>query len=262
MGGVPEGDTLVQAQNVLRPALVGRPVVEVVVRPYRYPAPRVGTRITEVEARGKYLLIHFEGGTTLHSHLLMTGAWHLYPTGGRWRDVPGAMRAKVVVADHEAVLFRTPVARLWPRGLGTERPWELIGPDLCRPPVDYDEILRRLDAVVQATPIGEVLLEQRVAAGIGNVYKSEVLWAQRLDPFRPLASLDADERLAVYETASRLLVSNLDRPRRVTYRRGLAVYGKRGRGCPVCHTRLSVAEQGPPELRRTTTWCPRCQPRG
>jgi endonuclease-8 len=257
---VPEGDTLVKTERRLAPALVGRPVEEVVVRRNRHPLPPPGTLVESVEARGKHLLIGFAGGTVLQSHLLMTGAWLLHGRGERWRDVPGAMRAVVATADHAAVLFRTPVARLWPAGLGGERPWERLGPDLCRPPVDLDEVLRRIDGVDPALPVGEVLLDQHVAAGIGNVYKSETLWACGVNPFTPVGDLDEATRRRLFGTASELLVANLDRPRRVTYRRGTAVYGRYGQGCPHCHSALRVAEQGPAGMRRTTTWCPRCQP--
>ena len=257
---MPEGDTLVKTERRLAPALEGRPVEEVVVRRNRHPLPRPGTLVESVEARGKHLLITFEGGSVLQSHLLMTGAWILHRRGERWRDVPGAMRAVVATADHEAVLFRTPVARFWPARLAGERPWERLGPDLCRPPVDLDEVLRRLDALDPTVAAGEVLMDQHVAAGVGNVYKSETLWACGVNPFTPIGDLDKTARRHLFETASALLVANLERSRRATYGRGVAVYGRHGQGCPRCHAALRIAEQGPAEMRRTTTWCPRCQP--
>jgi endonuclease-8 len=256
---VPEGDTLVNLANRLRPALAGRELVAIQVRRTRYPLPAPGTRIDAVEAAGKHLLITFADGNVLQSHLRMTGSWHLYRSGERWRDEPGAMRARVAVEDHEAVLFRAPTARLWPARLPGERPWERLGPDLCRPPVDLDAVLARARAGDPSREIGDVLLDQHVAAGIGNVYKSEALFAERIHPQTAVSALDDDALRSLYATASHQLVANIGRWERRTHRRGLAVYGKARQGCPDCHTAIRTTRQG--DLERLTYWCPRCQAR-
>jgi endonuclease-8 len=254
---MPEGDTLVNLANRLRPALAGRELVAMQVRRNRYPLPRPGTRIDAVEAAGKHLLITFGDGNVLQSHLQMTGSWHLYEVGERWRDEPGAMRARVAVDGHEAVLFRAPTVRLWPPRLPGDRPWQLLGPDLCRPPVDLDAVVARARAGDPGREVGDVLLDQHVAAGIGNVYKSEALFAEGIHPQTAVGALDDDELRALYATASRQLVANIGRAERRTHPRGLAVYGKLRQGCPDCHTAIRVTRQG--DLERLTYWCPRCQ---
>jgi endonuclease-8 len=168
------------------------------------------------------------------------------------------MRARVAVEGHEAVLFRAPTVRLWPARLPGERPWQRLGPDLCRPPVDLDEVLARARAGDPGREIADVLLDQHVAAGIGNVYKSEALFAERIDPRTAVGALDDDAVRALYATASRQLVANIGRSERRTHRRGLAVYGRVRQGCPDCHTAIRITRQG--DLERLTYWCPRCQP--
>jgi endonuclease VIII len=256
---VPEGDTLVMTARRLRPALAGKPLVALTVRANRYPLPPAGSDVESVEARGKHLLVTFSDGTVLQSHLGMTGNWHLYRRGQRWRDEPGAARATIVVPQHEAVLFRAPTARLWPARLPGARPWEDLGPDLCRPPVDLDAIERRVDALPADTEAGEMLLHQQVAAGIGNVYKSETLFACGVHPFDPVSDLDGATVRRLYATASALLVANLGPGRRRTHGSGLAVYGRGGRDCPRCHATILSTRRG--ELGRVSYWCPRCQPR-
>lgn len=255
---MPEGDTLATTAAELRPALVGHPVTTIVVARNRWPLPALGTTVESVEAAGKHLLITFGDGNVLQSHLQMTGAWHVYRTGQRWRDERGAMRARVAVADHEAVLFRAPTVRLWPPRLAGERPWHRLGPDLCRPPLDLDEIVRRARSGPGDREIADVLLDQHIAAGIGNVYKSEALHRAGVHPRTPVASLDDAELGGLYETASAQMVANIGRWKRRTHPRGLAVYGRSRQGCRTCHAPIRTTRQG--ELDRVTYWCPRCQP--
>jgi endonuclease-8 len=136
-----------------------------------------------------------------------------------------------------------------------------LGPDLCRPDVDIDEAVRRLGAIDPATEIAVALLDQRVAAGVGNVYKSEVCFACALDPRTPVGALDEPTRHRLFETASSQLRSNLDGPRRTTFPGGapgaLAVYGRAGRSCRRCGDRVRRIRQGP--TPRSTYYCPTCQ---
>ena len=241
--------------------LEGRPVEEVVVRRNRHPLPRPGTLVESVEARGKHLLITFEGGSVLQSHLLMTGAWILHRRGERWRDVPGAMRAVVATADHEAVLF---LARPW-RGSG--RPGSPgSGRGSGSGPICAVLRWNSTRCCAGSTPsnptvaAGEVLTDQHVCGRR----------RQRLQERDPLGlrgePVHADRRPRQDGTAPPLrdrLGATRRQPRavrRATYGRGVAVYGRHGQGCPRCHAALRIAEQGPAEMRRTTTWCPRCQP--
>jgi endonuclease-8 len=134
-----------------------------------------------------------------------------------------------------------------------------LGPDLCVPGADVDECLARMDRLgLGDVPLADVLLDQRVANGVGNVYKSEVCWACRIDPATPLRLVDADLRRRLIETSARLLQANLGAGPRTTVAGGLAVYGKRGRPCRRCGTPIRSTRQG--DQARVTYWCPTCQP--
>ncbi len=162
-----------------------------------------------------------------------------------------------------AVCFAAPIVELRrehdPRDRGTRaaRMLERLGPDLCEAGVDLDAVLDRLALLDPETELAAALLDQRVAAGIGNVFKSEVCWAERVSPFVTLGALDPPTRRRLYATAQRQLTSNLATARRTTYGTGLAVYGRAGRRCPRCHdTIVSRRDRN----GRSTYWCATCQP--
>ncbi|MFB3738641.1 MAG: Fpg/Nei family DNA glycosylase [Candidatus Velamenicoccus archaeovorus] len=260
---MPEGDTITRTARTLDRALAGRRVVRFelprAASPPGWPAPR--THVLGVEARGKHLLIRFEDGTVLHSHMGMTGSWHVYRPGERWRMPATAVRALVEVEGAVGVCFRAPVVELLDdAGIRRHRQLAALGPDLCAAVPDLDGAVERLARLVPpSTQIGVALLDQRVAAGIGNVYKSEVLFACRVDPFATVADLGTDARRALFATASRMLRANLDgRTPRRTVPEGLAVYRRTGRACRRCGTAVRSRAQG--EAARTTYWCPTCQP--
>lgn len=255
---VPEGDTIHRLAGRLAPALTGSVARRLHV--HRTPPSRIPAEPTveRVWAVGKHLLVRFDTGHLLDSHLLMNGSWDLYPRSGRWRQSRGAMRALIETDDVEAVLFSTPKVRLLHPRDPAPRPWDQLGPDLCLPDVDLDTGVERARWLPAETEIAEVLLDQRPACGIGNVYKSEVLWAERVHPTTALGAIDDELLRRLYATASRLLRANLDRSRRVTFGRGLAVYGRDRAVCPRCSTPVRVSRQG--GLDRVTYWCPTCQP--
>lgn len=246
---MPEGDTIHRAARALHHALAGRRLV-------RFEAPRLrhrpfpeGTHVDGVEARGKHCLIRFDDGRTLRTHMQMTGSWHLYRPGERWRRSPGAMRALVEVPEWVAVCFAAPVVEL-----EDEPRVEHLGPDLLRPDADLDVALERLRALSPpGRPIGEVLLDQRVAAGIGNIWKNEACFTCGVDPWTPVGELDDDRCRRLLETAARQLRASLEHARSVP-----AVYGRRDQPCPRCGTTIRWAPQG--DHRRGTYWCPTCQP--
>ena len=267
---MPEGDTLHRTANRLRPALAGATLV-------RFEAPRLlgdrptpGVLIDGVEAVGKHLLIHFDDGLTLRTHLGMPGSWHLHRSGERWRKPQHLVRALVEVPGWVAVCFSAPQVQTYRRdhpggALGTDLdPIGHLGPDLCTPQPDLDEALRRMaEACDPGTEIAVVLLDQRIASGIGNVYKSEVLHRLRVDPFVPLGEVPEDVRRRLLNAANRLLLANLSTTRRTTVAGppgSLAVYGRARRPCRVCGTPVRMVRQG--EQARSTYWCPRCQPPG
>ncbi len=290
---MPEGDTIFRAARALDRILTGRRVVrfELRARPGGPAAaarpPRPGELVTSVEARGKHLLIAFDGGTTLHTHMQMTGSWHAYRPGEPWKKKPGAARVVVEVAEPAepdvvvavAVCFSAPVVELVGAPAAHPR-LAALGPDLCRRDADLTEAAARLGRLPGGTEIGVALLDQRVACGVGNVYKSETLFACGVDPFVPVGALDAGMRRRLLETAARQLQANLDGggPRTTVATvggataggagAGLAVYGRAGRPCRRCGARILSRRQGDPAQTtyglttygRTTYWCPRCQP--
>jgi endonuclease-8 len=256
---VPEGDTIHRAAATLGAALEGRELTGFEAPAFpRGRHPREGERIDRVWARGKHLLIEFDGGLTLHTHLRMTGSWHLL---GNERGRRRSRRTQVVTVragEVEAACFSAPIVELLGADELRRHPvLSLLGPDLCLADADLDEVLRRLERLDPSTEIGVALLDQTVAAGVGNVYRSEVAWACLVDPCRPLRSVDLATRRNLYSTAGRLLRMNLTTTRRTTYRGGLAVYGLAGRACPRCSDTIAHRRLG--EHARSVWWCPGCQ---
>jgi endonuclease-8 len=261
---VPEGDTVHRWAARLHERFAGRALRRVEIRrdPRGVRPPAAGARVTTVEAQGKHLLVHFDDGATLHTHMQVQGIWHLYEPGARWRRPSHAARVVLELEDGTtAVCFDAPVVELRrATGVATraERALDRLGPDLCGEDADLDGVLARLRQVPAETPLGDALLDQRVGAGIGNVFKSEICWARRLHPSTPIGALTEADRRAIYETAHQQLLANLGGGRRVTYRGGLAVYGKARRPCPRCRAAIRRAWTG--DDARVTYWCPQCQP--
>lgn len=253
---MPEGDTIHRAANRLREALAGRQLVSFRATKLQGVRPRPDAVIDDVEARGKHLLIRFTDGLVLQTHMMMTGAWHVYAPGERWRRPEHVARVVIDVGDAVAVCFQAPVIRTY-MDAADSSPVDHLGPDLCDPNADLDEALRRLDRYDPRAEIACVLVDQRVAAGIGNVYKSEVLFAARIDPTTPLGQLDRAARRALLTIAAGQLQANIDRAARATHPLGYAVYGRYRKPCRVCETPIRWRRQGDPP--RTTYWCPKCQ---
>lgn len=266
---MPEGDTIHRAANRLRPALAGQALVRFEAPRLAGDRPKPGTVIDDVQAVGKHLLVHFEGGLTLQTHMRMTGSWHLYRTQERWRKPAHLVRALVEVPDWVAVCFAAPVVRTYRRdhpggALGTGiDPVAHLGPDLCLADADLDGCLDRMATLVdQRDEIGAVLMDQRIACGVGNVYKSEVLFACGVDPFRSVADLPIDMRRTLLASAHRLLRANLGIGPRTTIDPGrrsgqVAVYGRQRQPCRRCGTPIRMRRQG--DQARSTYWCPTCQ---
>ena len=269
---MPEGDTLLRTADGLRPHLVGRDVTAAHVQGPG-PVPQiqriVGQRIDAVEAHGKNLLIRFDGGLELRTHLRMRGSWHRYRPGEAWRRPPGRARLVLEVPGSVAVCFDAPVVELFEQRAAALHPaLSRLGPDLLAPDFEAAEAHRRLRADERAgLDIAVALLDQRALAGIGNVYKNEVLWIERVSPFATVRELDDPTLERLVATARRLMLANVDPrrgPERVTTAgdRGatgpLYVYGRAGRPCRRCRTAIRVTRQGT-DLPRSTYWCPTCQ---
>ncbi|HWB36417.1 MAG TPA: DNA-formamidopyrimidine glycosylase family protein [Rugosimonospora sp.] len=258
---MPEGDTVWNTARLLDP-LVGQVLERSDFRVPKLATTELrGATVLESGCRGKHLLLRMERTGrhwTLHSHLRMDGAWRAYRPGQRWTGGPAHLvRAALYAPRLVAVGYHLHDLALVP----TDREAELVGhlgPDLLGPDWDAAEAVRRLAADGGRT-IGEALLDQRNLAGIGNVYKAEVLFLRGLSPWRPVSAVG--DLTAVVELAHRLLVANKGRWDQVTtgsLRRGEThwVYGRRGQPCRRCGTLVRQLDQG----ERVTYWCPACQP--
>lgn len=261
---MPEGDTLFQAATRLRAALAGSTLRRVsgshrdVVR---HGGRLAGSRVTGVESAGKHLLIDFDNGWALRTHLGMPGSWHLYRPDERWRRSPGAARVVLHTDAWVAVCFAAPTVHIAPAAVVRER-IDHLGPDAAADAFDGPAVLARARAGDQGRTAADLLLDQSVLAGVGNVYKSEVLFLERIHPATPVCRLDDGEILALALRAHRLLLANRRPGRRVTTgRRGrgreLWVSGRTGRPCRRCGTVISEAWLGEPA--RVTAWCSACQ---
>jgi endonuclease-8 len=262
---MPEGDTILRAARTLRRAIGDREVDRLALGSVRDRGPlreielRPHTRIKGVEARGKHLLVALTDGRTLHSHMGMTGSWHVYRPGEPWRLRERAARALLETDDAVAVCFTPQTLELIDGAPEETERIRRLGPDLSADDPDLDEAVRRLRALRPAeTEIGVALLDQRISAGIGNVYKSETLAACGIDPFAAAGDLSDAQVHDLFATASALLRRNAATVMRSTVPGGLAVYGRAGRPCRRCGTAIRSKRQG--EHARTTYWCPSCQP--
>jgi endonuclease-8 len=213
-----------------------------------------------VEAIGKHLVVHTSRDWSLRTHLGMTGSWHVYAPGEPWRLTPGKARVILGTEHAVAVCFAAPSVELAP----TERVLaglQRLGPDLTGDAPDVAEAVRRARSATAPT-LADLLLDQHVAAGIGNVFKSEVLFLAGLHPDTPPGDLDDAALTAIYDRAARLLRGNVGSGRRTTTgsraRERHWVYGRGGRPCRRCGTAIASAEHGP--LRRISYWCRSCQP--
>ena len=261
---MPEGDVLFAAAAKLRDVLNGREIIRVSgSHPGVRPNGRrlQGHTVSAVESIGKHLLVHFDHGWTVRTHLGMPGVWHVYRHGERWRRTPGKARLVLETEAHVAVCFSAPTVEVGPTSR-VRTSINHLGPDLMGEHVDWDEIGRRAERS-DAPTVADLLLDQSVMAGIGNVFKSEVLFAERVHPDTPTGRLGADVVAALAHRGRRLLLPNGQprartttgerRPGRRTW-----VYGRAGRPCRRCGTAIRTATHG--ELDRITYWCPTCQP--
>jgi endonuclease-8 len=243
---MPEGDALHRAARGLQ-VLVGERL-EVEAPHPRARVTRVaqrldGRKLLGVEAVGKNLLLRFEDGLVLRSHLRMSGRWQVLPRNGTRRGTPWLVLRG---AESEAVLWNGPVLEL------DESRVRSLGPDILADPPDLDAMVAKLRRADPRTAIGEALLDQRLVAGIGNLWRAEALWRARTSPWRPLAELEDEEVRTALSEAARLMRGSLDSGLKVR-----AVYRKAGRPCPRCGT--PIRSQGQGDQNRIAYWCPECQ---
>ncbi len=280
---MPEGDTIFRLAARLRGAVVGRVVTKAESRATGTFAPIVGDTVVSIETHGKNLFFVFKSGLAIHSHLGMHGSWRLFLHAEHPR-LPSTFRALLVLGDRSLVCFRAPVARLLSRSEVARMKAETeVGLDPLREPFDEVQtasIVAKFST--RAAPVGVVLLDQRVIAGVGNVLKSETLFVARQDPFVSCASCTEENLRHLVDTAVRILRESVAKKgtapidddaapfrsnRRITRpydsilgTRGGAlhwVYLRAGEPCFSCGTEIAMRYQG--EAARSTYYCPECQ---
>lgn len=273
---MPEGDTIFRAARTLHRALAGSIVVRFETMFPRLDrvhddTPLTGRTVERVHASGKHLLMHFSGDLVLRTHMRMNGSWHIYRPGERWQRARRDMRVLIGTAAFDAVGFNIPVAEFMaPREIRRHPELRRLGPDVLSGAFDAEEAIRRLRERAD-TPVADALLNQRTIAGLGNVYKSEVLFMCGVNPFIPVRALDSSTLTAIVETARRVLRANVSESlspmttygglRRTTRRddpkERLWVYGRARLPCRKCGAPISLKKQGTDA--RLTYWCPVCQ---
>jgi len=262
---VPEGDTIHKLAAYFAPRLEGRRVDAISAADARAAARCAGRQVSEVYAHGKHLFIQFDNAWLMRSHLGMYGAWHRYAEGDKWQKPRRQMSISLLANGEEFVCFNAREIEWLNRpGVRERIVGTRLGPDLAVEDPDLESVLRRArEFVAEDRLLADVLLDQRVAAGIGNVYKSEVLFLERLRPWQPLGDTSDEKLIACFGTAAGLLRRNLGGGPRVTRFEAdgagrLWVYRRRGLPCLSCDTRIESRRIG--VHHRGTYWCPSCQP--
>lgn len=262
---MPEGDTIFRIAVTLRPVLEGRQIVDVYSRDRSDDVERLaGDQVRSVEARGKHLLIHFAGGKSLHSHLGMSGSWHVYNSGETWQKPRTRAAIALHLEDSTAVCFSPKTLELLSAAeLRRHRYLNRLGPDLLASHFDHGEVVRRF-RVHNSMPIGQAVMNQTIVCGIGNVYKSELLFLMRMNPESLVSQFSDQQLVALLGKARDLMTRNLTgyvrQTRFAVDGKKKWVYGRSGQPCLTCGATIELIRQG--DLGRTTYFCPNCQPLG
>lgn len=260
---MPEGDSIHNIAATMRPLVVGKLLVLVRAGGVEHTA-LAGQTVTAVEAVGKHLLVTTDTGVVIRSHLGMNGRWSRHPAAA---PPPSARSASLVLATADDILICTRAKQVEilggrdPRlGIAVGR----LGPDVLGASFDVAAVITRARKLPFETEIAEVLLDQKVACGIGDIYKCEALFLTGWHPRAPLAALDDDALTSVYQHARMLMQQNVGAGRRTTREPGAAhpywVYGRTGQPCARCESRIESDLQGGEQRR--SYWCRRCQAAG
>ncbi len=258
---MPEGDSIHHAANSIRPVLEGH-VPDELRTPHprfardRWPERLAGRAVRSVDARGKHLFLRFEGGLTIHSHLRMTGSWQVVPAGGRWRKSPHRAWLVIRHGADEVVQFDGPVLELM-----TDSRTRLdqriagLGPDIvAEAPFDEVRYLRRLREDDPTIAIGDALLDQKIVAGLGTIWRSEACWNAEIDPWRLVADVSDEQALSLVRQVRPLIQASATAG---WNRERVKVYARAGRPCPRCGTAIRSGTQG--DDNRLLYWCEGCQ---
>ncbi|MEQ9411484.1 MAG: DNA-formamidopyrimidine glycosylase family protein [Fuerstiella sp.] len=260
---MPEGDTIHRTAANLRKALDGAVILQCTGRDAEFAQNTLAnSSVVGIEARGKHLMIHLDDDRVLHSHMGMTGSWHIYRPDDEWHK-PSNQAVVALHTERWCVVCFTPklIQLLSARQLQRDAWLQKLGPDILGPPIDDRVVLNRF-RTQNSVAIGEVLMNQTVLSGIGNIYKSEILFMEQLHPLRRVDTLSDGQILLLRDRALSLMKRNLQKPARQTRFRSdaprLWVYGRSGQPCLLCGRNIEMLRQG--TLARSTCFCPACQP--
>jgi endonuclease VIII len=271
---VPEGDTIWRTARTLERAIGGRVVTRfetVLVKLARVDddTPIAGRTVESVKSEGKWLVMRFSGGLILLTHMLMSGSWHIYRPGERWQRPKGDMRIVIETAEWVAVAFRVPVAEFHTEeSLARRDTFRTLGPRILEDSFDAAQAIANLRTEPEME-IASALMKQRLLAGIGNIFKSEVCFVAGVNPFRLVKSLTDEEMSRLMAAAVKLLRGNIRErsgPQIVTHHGlrqnspedGWWVYHRPGQPCRKCGTPIERRKHASDAL--SSFWCPVCQP--
>ena len=271
---MPEGDTLFRTARALHKALAGQVITDFrtqfpALQRFHDDASVVGRTVEAAYAVGKWCVVAFSGDAFLLTHLLMSGSWHVYRVGEPWQKSTYAQRIFLQTSQYVAVAFNVPIAEFHTRRTLVRKPeFARVGPDLLNPAFDPEKVFQTM-RLRYDEDIADVLLNQRILAGVGNVFKSEICFVCRVHPFAKVAALSDEQLKHIVQVSCQLLKENVvvspnipGGSRRTTHSLQpnvrLWVYGRAGKPCRVCGHPISLQKQGP--YARVTFFCSHCQP--
>ncbi len=266
---MPEGDTIFRTATTIRKWIGGRQITAARTMLQSIAIDQlVGRKLHRVEPIGKHLLMQFDepegtGGSSLllRTHMMMSGSWHVYPEGAKWQRPQGQAKVVLQAGERLAVCFNAPVVELTAETIESTAAVSHLGPDILLPTFDVASAIQRVRQSPADRAIGEVLLDQTVVAGIGNIYRCESLHLERISPWAPQGSLPTRALESLLRRAEVLMKQNLQpaqTSRNLDAGHDLtSVYRRAGRPCRTCGTTIDSRPQGP--QARTAYWCPACQ---
>lgn len=255
---------LARATSAMRTALVGHPMMRFDAPELIGPVPQAGTMVEAVETTGKHVEVLWDDGLVLDTRLKSRSEWHVYRQGAPWRKSWETLRASIQTDEFVAVCFDAAEVETYRLPDQTRHPgYGRLGPDLAKPASDLRAVVNLLLSYPDPEArLRDVMVDQHVMQGVGNVYRCEVLWATELSPWAHIADLTHHDAVLIVNTAAHMVRANRGRHRRATTTHtsaGLAVYGRCGQGCIRCHDTIESQPVG--RYGRVLYWCPGCQVR-